>query len=203
LQDVYYEKAITINLLFVDVLSPTLNASYQNLGNIYLIKGNYTKSLIFLEKALEIQEKIYDEPNLDICNMIGICYFKLKNYGQAYKYYTKTLELAQKDEEQNYIYISSSYNNLAKLYVAQKEYKKAFPLYQKTIAMEENSSNPNPRIFINYGDYFYQVNDLENAKKYYLRAIEILEPNVDDNHPELREAKNNLEKVNLKLKLNL
>lgn len=198
-----YQKAIEGYLSVFESNHPELQTVYSNLVSLYFEStAEYDKAIIYIKKILEIKEQLseIDIELVGMYNTLGVCYFKLKDYKQAYKYYKKTLKLAKEDEEQYYIYVSSSYNNLAKLSVTEKDYKRAFLLYEKSIAMEEKSSYPNPRIYINYGDYFYQINDLENAKKYYLKAIEILESNVIyKDHPDLIEAKNSLEKVNQKL----
>jgi len=130
----YYKKSIVCYKRIKEYSKVELLDSTLNLISIYFdITYEYDKAIIYLNKILALKEyfKNINFDTISTYNILGVSYFKVKNYKEAYKWYNKTLKLACKKEDISYQ--SVSYNNLAKLYVAQKEYKKALPLYEKTM----------------------------------------------------------------------
>ena len=164
---------------------------YLNIGRLLFTINKYRFSSLFLKKSIDIQKKLNrDELSLlPYYNMLGIVLFNLKNYEEAFFYYNKTLTIAKKFEKQHVDFIGVSYNNIAKLLVAKKDYSDVDKLYKKAIDIEIVINNQDKsgliKYYSNYADYLVEVERKQEARGYYLSSKKLLEMQFDNHHPEI------------------
>jgi tetratricopeptide (TPR) repeat protein len=75
------------------ILDPTYSTAYNNLGVVYLKRGQYDVSKRYFEKALE-----YNSHNVKAVYNLGVTHFREGNYLRAFRYY-----LASKRMDAEYV----------------------------------------------------------------------------------------------------
>ncbi len=134
----------------------------NNLGNLYLLKGNFGAASGYYLEALKISESIKDDTAIAKCyNNIGKLYYQRKNHKEAMNYYLKSLAINQKlhlDEEMctNYIHIGIISNS-------EKKYNEAIQNYQKALAIQIRTGNKKniAATYSNLAVTYYHMNKLE------------------------------------------
>lgn len=109
---------------------------FRNLGNAAFLKKDYSKSLEYHFKSLEIKENLLknDDPLIaDCCNCIGIVYFHQNNFTEAIKYYEKALNILKLTPNDNQLKISACLSNIGLVYRTEKKYLKALDYYNQVL----------------------------------------------------------------------
>lgn len=165
-----------------------LSKGYVQLGVYYYIKGDYSRSLDFHFKGLELRQAQNDTAAIaSSYNNIGLVYRFQGDYVKALEYYMKALSLNL--EIGNNHRIANNLNNIGLIYFDQKNYQKALEYYQKALAINKKLENYVilATNYNNIGSVYYAENKYEIARKYYQNALSInMEQGV------LHEAANNL-----------
>jgi tetratricopeptide (TPR) repeat protein len=157
----FFEKDTYIQYL----KGATRNAIKQNeLGNIYVEKGKYKRSLKYYQKALDI-----DEHPIYACNL-GRSHGHLNDWNQMIMHCGHAVKLhkqATSDPNQLDYY----YNYLADGYCNADRLDEFDQLIEET---EEFKNEPVKRAYIynRIGNYFFEKNKNEDAVAYYRKAIE-------------------------------
>ncbi|KPM33260.1 TPR repeat-containing protein [Croceitalea dokdonensis DOKDO 023] len=126
---------------------------YSNLGVYYSVKGNYSKSLEYHEKA--IRQNSTDYNNYIMRQNV---FRKIKDFESA----INDLNIAITLESNNYL----AYQQLAMVYKGLGDFNQAENQFIKAIYLNEN--NPLPRL--NLGELYYNQRDLARAEKVLLEA---------------------------------
>jgi tetratricopeptide (TPR) repeat protein len=98
----------------------------NNLGVYYYQwPNNYNKSLIFLERSLELKKLLkFDDKSLASTYFnLGKVHYYLSNHIKSLKYYFKCLEIVEKTKDFNRI--ANIQNNIAQVYLGIEEYDRA------------------------------------------------------------------------------
>lgn len=140
----YLEKAEKLILEYQDRLTDSgtkLNAIYNNIGSVYLQKGEldtarktYQKSLLYLE-----EKKENDYSRSAIYNNLGIIDTEQEKYEEALAYYDKSLSIRKNLNDKEGI--AQVYNNMGRCYYTQKNYGKAVELLEKSIRLSKETHN--------------------------------------------------------------
>jgi len=89
--------------------------------------------------------------------------------------------------------------NVALYHHKRAEFSKAKKLYEKALAIEENTFGPdhsNVAIRVNnFGLVLQAMGDLDGAKMHFERALEIFRDKLGEDHPSTKTVKGNLEEV--------
>lgn len=112
-----------------------IGKTFQSLGQIHFTQKNYEKSFYYIEKSLEIREKLSNE--LDIAsslNSLAFMHDDVGNYDLALKIHLRCLDIRKRINDQQGI--SWSYNNIARVYFHQKRYNAAEEFYKKSIELK-------------------------------------------------------------------
>jgi signal transduction histidine kinase len=127
------------------------HSSYTNhIGLVQFSSGNYSSAAQYLLKAMKIGQKCNDnkqkiqqtDGQLD---NLGLCFYKMKKYNLAIKFYfmalkniEKNLKLFEKYNLNADASIANIFENLAHTYFAKGEYQKALEFRQKNISISKN-----------------------------------------------------------------
>jgi signal transduction histidine kinase len=119
-----------VSFMIIDSLGmePEKNELMIQLGDGYFSLGKYEESLKNYYQAMELAEK---KGNLFLLaqakSRIGITYFRMNNLPAAMKYSKQSLWLTK--DLKTFRIAGESYRNLAEIYAAQQDYKKAYESY--------------------------------------------------------------------------
>jgi tetratricopeptide (TPR) repeat protein len=115
----YYSRSLNLakDLGDIDMQATLIN----NIGEIYIVRGELDKALSYLEEALSLQ--INEKRKASTYNNIAAIYYKKGDYQKAVKYLQKAIEINEKYED--YHEVSRGKLNLGDLYREMKDYKNA------------------------------------------------------------------------------
>ncbi len=150
------------------------------LATIYTNRAIYDSSEFYLKFAYQTFINLNDERNIMNCYMqYGILESYKGNYTLAANYFLRTLIYAEKTNDKT-VY-SVVYINLASVYSALEEYKKAKYYLLK---IEQSELEINQLLYVNYlgnlGQLEYELENYESALAYLKKGIEILDDNPED-----------------------
>ncbi len=158
-------------------------AGYNNVGIVYSEMGKLKKAIDYLEKALEIKQKVLGKEHPDIAigyQNIGAIYYDLGNYEQAIAYYKQSESLHLKRFPDGHPELANVYANIGQAYMQKEEYRKALNYYQKDLDINEDLlDSGHPFIGDTYtkiGETYSHINNFEMALTFYSRAIDIYAP---------------------------
>jgi len=166
----YYKKGLELP---IDKEEHLANYHMQ-LSNIQRITGNYSAAL---ENALILKDIVESNENsvqvYEMLNLLALSYQTLKEYDQAFEYYTKSAALALADS--NEAYAGIVYANIGKLLFDQNRLDESLQYFEQGTRIEEkynmhsslgNSYNIIARILLR--------KDLPDSARYYLfKAAEL------------------------------
>ena len=129
-QEDYYPaiKYFKQSIEFIYSNEEKLAEAKSYIGLSYFFQGNYSLSLEYYFKGLELREKLGKKDLIGISyNNIGGAYYKLEKYDDAIEFYNKSLKIAQDHNEiTNQVHIE---NNIALILNKQGKYEKALSHY--------------------------------------------------------------------------
>jgi tetratricopeptide (TPR) repeat protein len=171
----------------------------NNLGNTYAALGDANKAIEYLEKALEIDLKVFGDrhPNVAIrYNNLGSAYRALGEANKAIEYYEKSLEIDLKVFGDRHPNVARDYNNLGSAYSDLGNANKAIVYYEKSLEIDlKVFGDRHPNMAIDYNNLGSAYSDLGNANKaivYFEKSLEIDLKVFGDQHPNVAIRYNNL-----------
>ncbi len=136
------EKALALqleNLQHAEAIadSAELALSYDNLGEIYLQKGDHHKALFYYEKAFSLKSESgkNTEGVIRTLNNLGNVYARIGNLEQAEQTHLHTIELAEK--EGFLVLMAEGKGDLAAVMVAQKRFVQAEQIIHQAIEVHK------------------------------------------------------------------
>ncbi|CAF5041876.1 unnamed protein product, partial [Rotaria sp. Silwood1] len=172
--------------------------NYQ-LGWVYNNMGEYSKALLYYQKALNINEKILPPNHPDLAssyNNIGSVYYSMGEYSKALSSYERSLEIQKIALPSNHPDLAASYNNIGSVYDEMGEYSKALSSYERSLEIRKIALPPNhPDLAASYnniGLVYYNMGEYSKALSSYERSLEIKKIALPPNHPSLANAYNNI-----------
>ncbi len=168
-------------------------ASYNNIGNIHLYKGDYDNAIAFYLKSLKKFEELRDKQGMSVSyNNIGIIYDNKGDYDKAIAFYFKSLditeyilseakELSEKQNAQKGM--SNSFANIGIIYEEKGDYDKAIAFYFKSLKIDEELGNKNGMSisYDNIGIIYYYKGDYDKAIAFYFKSLQLREELGDQN----------------------
>jgi tetratricopeptide (TPR) repeat protein len=175
---------------------------YQMLGQTKYLQGEYTETITFYEKSIEIMQKTLPANHPDLTsayNNIGLVYDDMGEYSKALSYYEKTLEISQKTLPANHPSLATSYNNIGVVYCQMSEYSKALSYYERDLEISQKTLPANhPGLatsYSNIGLVYDNMGKQSKALSYYEKALEISQKTLPANHPSLATSYSNIGSV--------
>ena len=122
---------------------------------IFFKNKEYNKSIDLLKKILK-----YSPFNLPALNLLGVAHFEINHFDDSEKFFFKGLNISPND--------FMTLKNLANLMEKKGEYFEAQKYYKKILSSSTIPINWKEKIFNNLGNVYYNLNNLIEAKSYYL-----------------------------------
>ena len=112
--------------------------AYENLAESYQLKGNFDRSIEFLEKSIDIQININGSRHKNIAtsyNNLGLCYANKSSDNIAIEYYKKALKIFLQSGKRN-SNVATIYNNLGLSYGSMGLNVEAIEYFKKSIIIQ-------------------------------------------------------------------
>ncbi|CAF4133530.1 unnamed protein product [Adineta steineri] len=201
----YYEKARTIRQQSLLSNHPDLAMSFNNIGLVHHIMGDYPKALSSHENALAIRQSLpLNHPDLGASyNNIGLVYYKMGDYRKALLSHEKALTIKLQSLPSNHPDLAMSYNNIGAVYYKMGNYPEALSSHGNALAIRQKSLPFNHSdlggSYNNIGVVHENMDDYLKAHSFYERAVQIRLQSLPTNHPTLEQWRRNLERMRKKL----
>jgi tetratricopeptide (TPR) repeat protein len=188
----------SIIIFFISPLYCQLWKQYEDSAKNYSIQKNADKAIEFYNKA---KEELQNDSSgtksyAQICDSLGVSFYRKKQYKEAEEFYQKAIEIQGKvlgKENPDY---ARSCNNLGLLYLYTRQYEKAEPLLLEAKQIEEKvegKENPDYLNSCNNLAFLYRgMGKYEKAEAQYLEAKQIEEKSVGKEHPDYASSCENL-----------
>ena len=180
--------------------------AYNNLAELYRAEGKYGRAEPLYKKAIRIRKELQSLNHPDIAtnyNNLGLLYYTIKHYKKAKPLYEKALRIREEVLGVNHPTTATSYNTLALLYEALGNNKKAEIFYLKDLRINEERLGlyhpTTAESYYNFGSFLYDTNSFKKAFSYISKSIEIWEKFFPQNHANLINANQWLNKIEEKL----
>ncbi|MCZ6521231.1 MAG: tetratricopeptide repeat protein [Bacteroidetes bacterium] len=148
--------------------------SYNNMGVVYRIRGQFEEALNFYLASYKIHHEINDQEGIaKIFNNIGTVYSIKGDYDKALENYLESYEILKQigDHEK----IVGSLNNIGNVYRELKENDKALDYYEKALHLQEEINNTDQTFdpLTNIGNIYFNRKDYQKALDVYFESLEI------------------------------
>lgn len=155
---------------------------FSSLGNLYYGKGEYSKSLVCHNKALDICTRNYGESHaltLQGMNNVAVTLKTLGEFEKAEVIYTKFMAIWGQIYTLDHLNLAPVYTDLAIIYEHLGDFEKAEEYHQKALKIRLEflgSDHINVAVSLeNLGNFELLVGKFEEAKSFYEEARAILE----------------------------
>ncbi|MFD2602070.1 tetratricopeptide repeat protein [Flavobacterium suzhouense] len=174
-----YAKAINYYLKARDYFEEhndlnNLPVTYNGLGILYFEMGDFDGSISNFNKSFEIYNKLGDKRGMAVfyANM-GNVYMIKEDFVKAKKYQKECLDtfITLKDT----VNIVSTMINLSNIESNLKNHESSLTMLNDALVLSEKikDSRLKERIYLNYGITYYETHDLDKAKAYFNKQIEL------------------------------
>lgn len=165
----------------------------RDLAYIKRGNGNYDEAANLARRALEIEEEIFKDPNINSAEthyVLASILRHQKKYEMSKENQLKSLQIIEAEIDGPHPGKVSNYNNLAIIYEIQDSLNKAEYYYRKSLTMAKelyHSFHPEiANIVSNFSTVLLQQGKIDSAQVLIERAIEVTKKNRP-NHPRLGE----------------
>ena len=179
---------------------PVVEASIrQTIGNTYKALGLYPEAQRQLERALDLQDRVFGKEHpdrLSTMNNLAEVYWSQGKYDQAKPLFTGALDARRRVLGAAHQDTLTSMNDLAALYWSQGQYAEAEPLFIQTLdGMRRvlGEEHPDTLSTMNNLALLYRTQGrLAEAEPLYTRALEARRRVLGEEHPDSLSTMNNL-----------
>lgn len=146
--------------------------AYRMKGNALTQLADNVRAISMYKMGLEIVKRNYSDPKIKdqekyILNSIALSYLELGTYNKALDYNYLSLEIRQKEENEEDV--SISLNNLGLVYYRLNDYQKAIECYAKSLLIRKRlglNEDYDKLILVNLALCYIGLDDLEKALVY-------------------------------------
>ena len=145
-------------------------------------EGNYSQALDFYVKILNTKSFLVNSEisNQDIYNNMGAIYKRINDYNKSLEYYTKALNIREKNTRRYYHKIANSYNNISSVYIEMRDYSRALEFATKALNIQETFieyPRETVRSYSNICSIYNKIGDYPKAFEFYTKTLSIIEKN--------------------------
>jgi len=202
----YAKTYLMMALLYGDSYSLIVATCYNDIGSIYLSKGDYEQAQIHLEEALRIKEThpCTEEAIAPTYNNIGLLYENIGDYDRAIEYLRRATDICVNVHGSDNPRTAMSIDNLGLAYQKKEDYDQSLRCHQKAIRIFENIlgvEHPHTASsYNNAGLVFEALEKYDTAKRYHQRALAIRTKTLGPEHPDTSYSLCNIGRVYHRLK---
>ena len=183
---------LTTQAIFAQSTAPhELIADYLEKADSYGAAHDYDNTLLYYEKALELQKQTFGEKNIEtviLYETIGqiYCFFDFKrDYDKSLAYYKKAVAIREELFGENSLETAKGYENLASGYFYfNGDFDTALNYYEKILHIQKKNLGENhldlAETYNAIGTCYDGKGDVSNGLHYYEAALSIARMNLGD-----------------------
>jgi signal transduction histidine kinase len=167
----YYQNALKVAEVMNDF--EMVGLAYNGLATVHGALSDFEKAIEYYLKALEIAEKIGKKTSISMsCRNIAVIYMKAQNYDLALKNVEHAYWVAQQSKDS--ASIAHSLETHGKILNAMGNPSAAIAKHQEALnIMEKVGDKPfTVELLIQIGESYVQLNQLDNAERYFKRSLD-------------------------------
>ena len=194
-----YEQVLEMKRKLLGDEDRETGIAYANLAGVLLKLGQFKKSHVLYNKALNIYEKYHGNENLLIASVlsnIAMTYELEAEYQTALDCYFKSLDIKLKIFGENNSSTASSFNNIARMYELLGNHKDSYIYHQKALDIYNELNGEinvdSARIYNSIGLIYTKVLKYEEAIACFKKCIDISISCPEDNRALTATSYNNL-----------
>lgn len=142
----HFDSAEIYYLKCIEIVEPKnskariLGWAYNGMGGVRQYEGKYKEAKVWIQKAIEIREKLKNADQLvQSYNSMGKNYLLQKQYAAAKEWYTEAEQLCQKD--MTLLHYKDALEGLSMVYEGEGNVKKAFAYYKHFKSVSDSLIN--------------------------------------------------------------
>jgi len=142
-------------------------------GLYFASKGHFNQAYKVLHRSMRFYERT-DNPSylMKAYGYLGALFISWDNPQQAISWYNKLYSLSKENTEQNIHH--SAINNLCLAYFSSNRFDLGIETLKKNSVLYDKMNFENKAIYLNlYGNYYLQKLDIDSAKYFYKKSIEV------------------------------
>ena len=202
----YLKKALNIFLNLHGEEHPDMVGSYNNIGLRLQRLGRHDEALKYFQKGLEIILRVHGKTHSYVgigYNNIGASLMELRKFDKALESFQGALMIDQEVYKKEHPNAATTYNNIGQCLERMEKYKEALKYHQKALRIKlEIHGKEHLDVAIcyrNMGMNSERLGKYGKAVDYLQKALQIFEKVYPPSHPELVEAKQELNTVSNKM----
>ncbi len=169
----------------------------SNLALVYLSQKKFTEAEELLKQALEIREKLANQPELATClNNMAALQFAQRKFNESQSTCKRALDIWERSLGNEHPDLALCLNTLGDCSLALGSYADAEDYYKKALAIKERclgTANPEvARSAAALGKCYFKQGKYSDAEPLYKRALEIYEKIQETDHTRIASAVVNL-----------
>ena len=196
-----YYQALDFDIEKLGQNNAYVSRDLNRIAMLYLKTSKYFRALTVIEKAVRINQTIYNQPHFDTARDLtvqAILYERLGRYHQALEIQEEVLKIVSKVYGPRHEHTSAAINNLATSCIRLKQYEKAIPLFTNALAIDQRivkSQTDLARDMNNLGIALRNTGQYQKAKDYFKKALIIYKNQFGPWHSTVAATLNNLGNV--------
>jgi CHAT domain-containing protein len=152
----------------------------MNIGYTYQSVLEYEKAIDYYNLSLNEKDSHYLKSLRNLAN----CYTEMEDYGQAEKYYLKSIDFADKNKKSDPGELALLYVRYVNFLITYKNDERSASKYVKLATRYNNLSSKKSKrdqalILYYIGDYFGEINQYEKSLEYYKKAVNVINGKVE------------------------
>ncbi len=156
---------------------PEKKALAQNqIGGVYLCKGDYEKAQNFFEESLSLRKKIEDEGGIaESLHQIGVLHLVKEDYSQASRFLEESLKITRSLGDK--VALAETLNEIGRVYFYQKDYQGALLRLNEALSLSRGSGNRRAEATIihNMGSIYLEIGNPKEAFPLFEESLKIRE----------------------------
>lgn len=187
-----YDKTfLMMAQMYGERYSPVVGTCYNDVGSLYLAKGDYGQALEYLEQAMEIRENSLgttDSALATTYNNLGLVYENIGNYDKATEFLRKAKDICMEVYGKDNPKTASSLDNLGLAYRGKEDFDMALQCHLGAARVFENVLGPEhpdtASSYNNAGLAFEKIGQYDKAMDYHQRALAVRMMILGPDHPD-------------------
>lgn len=154
--------------------------TYISMGVVYNAEENYTQSLMYHYKALNIRIQKLGEYDKDVATSygnIGNVYLNSKNYDKSIEAHLKAMQIREKLFGANSSEVGQSYTGLGNAYREKNDYKNSLMYFEKLLKNKIEEKGPGHKdlikIYKSISDVYFLMGNKEQGDLFKAKADDI------------------------------
>ncbi|MEL7220899.1 MAG: CHAT domain-containing protein, partial [Bacteroidota bacterium] len=168
---------------------------YNNLGNVYLARGEWLNARAYYEKAFQIRQKKLGDDHLKTAQSrlnLGNIFASLHQADSALLFFEEALPAYLDHYGRQHPKLAALYENMGNAMIAQQQFIPAANLLEEALAIRKNyygEAHPDLiRSYQNMGELWLQRGDYQQAQQYFQYALDLSLRLWGEYHPQIAQA---------------